>query len=105
MLRKLHTGHMGITKTLSRAQQSMWYPGITVDIKNMIKQCNHCQIHSTVQKAEPLIPRPLPDRPWQRIDIDLLTHQQQVYMVVSDEYSRWLEIVKMNDDNNKCGNL
>ena len=95
MLIKLHTGHMGVTKTLLRAQQSMWYPRITVDIKNMIRQCNHCQVHKNVQKAEPLIPRSLPNRPWQRVDIDMLTHRRQVYMAVSDEYSRWLEIVKM----------
>ena len=95
MLTKLHTGHMGVTKTLLRAQQSMWYPRITVDIKHMIRQCNHCQVHKNVQKAEPLIPRSLPDRPWQRVDIDMLTHRRQMYMAVSDEYSRWLEIVKM----------
>ena len=61
MLIKLQTSHMGVTKTLLRAQQSMWYPRITVDIKNMIRQCNHCQVHKNVQKAEPLIPRSLPD--------------------------------------------
>ena len=58
----------------------------------MIKQYSHCQIHINVQKAEPLFPCSLPDRSWQRIDIDMLTHQHQTYMAVSDEYSRWLEM-------------
>ena len=40
--------------------------------------------------------RALPERPWQRINADLLTHKTQCYMAVSDEYSRWLEIMKMN---------
>ena len=96
VLMKLHAGHMGITKTISRAQQCIWYPGITVDIRKMISQCTHCQVHTNIQRAEPLITRTLPDRPWQRIDIDLMTHERNEYMVVSDEYSRWLEIVKMN---------
>ena len=87
MLLKLHTGHMGVTKTLLRAQQSMWYPRITVDIKNMIRQCNHYQVHKNVQKAELLIPHSLPDQPWQRVDINMLTHRHQMYMAVSDEYS------------------
>ena len=48
MLIKLRTGLMVVTKTLLIAQPSMWYPRITVDIKNMIRQCNPCQVHKNV---------------------------------------------------------
>jgi transposase InsO family protein len=96
MMMKLHKGHMGIVKTQARAQQTIWWPGITSMIQNTIEHCQHCQVHRNVQKAEPLKPCALPDRPWQRIDIDMLiTHKGQTYMAVSDVYSRWLEIVKM----------
>ena len=95
MLTRLHSGHMGVTKTHMRAQQTMWWPGITAALKRTVEACPHCQIHRNTQQSEPLMPRRLPDRPWQRIDVDLLTHKRMNYMVVSDEYSRWLEIVKL----------
>ena len=96
MLVRLHSGHMGVTKTQLRAKQTMWWPGINQQIEKTVGTCEHCQIHRDVQHAEPLMTRALPERPWQRISADLLTHKTQCYMAVSDEYSRWLEIVKMN---------
>ena len=96
MLIRLHSGHMGVTKTQLRAKQTMWWPGINQQIEKTVGTCEHCQIHHDVQHAEPLMTCALPERPWQRISADLLTHKTQCYMAVSDEYSRWLEIVKMN---------
>ena len=63
------------------------------------KQKEHVSIakfQHDVQHAELLMIRALPERPWQPINADLQTHKTQCYMAVSDEYSRWLKIVKMN---------
>ena len=38
---------------------------------------------------------PLPDRPWKRIGIDLCEHNKQSYLVISDYYSRFIEILHM----------
>ena len=95
IMNRMHRGHMGIVKTQARAQQTVWWPGITKAITSAIEHCQHCQVHRNVQRSEPLNPRELPDRPWQRIDIDMFAHRGQEYMAVSDTYSRWLEIVKM----------
>ena len=95
MLMKLHAGHLGITKTTMRAKQSMWWPGISPQIEAMITNCQHCQMHRNNQRSEPLMPRELPGRPWQQVDMDLLTHRGKEYLVVSDVYSRWLEIVEL----------
>ena len=60
MLSKLHAGHLGITKTLLRAKESMWWPGITAQLKQLIENCEHCQIHRNMQTSEPLLQRSLP---------------------------------------------
>jgi len=95
MLTRLHSSHMGISKTTMRAQQTMWWPGITAAIKKTVEECQHCQVHRNAQQSEPLIPREMPSRPWQTINIDLLTHKRLSYIAVSDEYSRWLEVIKI----------
>ncbi len=39
VLQKIHQGHQGINKCLSRARESVWRPGITPQIKQMVERC------------------------------------------------------------------
>ena len=64
MLVRLHSGHMGVTKTQLRAKQTMWWPGINQQIEKTVGTCEHCQIHRDVQHAEPLMTHALPERSW-----------------------------------------
>lgn len=41
------------------------------------------------------IPTPLPERPWKRIAMDLCEHKHHTYLVISDYYSRFLEILHL----------
>lgn len=50
------------------------------------------------QLKEPLISTPFPDRPWKRLAIDLCEYNKHTYLVVSDYFSRFLEILHMPND-------
>ena len=71
ILNRIHEGHLGITKCCAFARSTVWWPYITSDIEDMIKRCHTCAIHQPEHK-EPLLPLPLPDRPWARLGMDLL---------------------------------
>ena len=71
ILVKLHTGHLGITKCIERAKQSVWWPKIGKHIEE-VQKCLVCSQYRH-QSIEPLIPTSFPDYPWQKVATDLFT--------------------------------
>ena len=94
VLEKLHSGHQGTTKCRERAKHSVWWPGITKDIENIVSNCTMCCKHRQ-QHAEPLLPSTLPARPWQNIATDLFKWKKHNYLFTVDYYSRYIEIAKL----------
>jgi len=94
MLDRLHSGHLGITKTRKRALGTMWWPGISGEIERKIKSCPVC-IQNTTNHSEPLIPRKLPDYPWQNVSMDLFKYDNKWYIVIVDHYSRFFEVEEL----------
>ena len=63
VLDKIHEGHQGIVKCRERAKTSVWWPGLSREVQDMVENCNVCAKHRQ-QRAEPLMPAPFPERPW-----------------------------------------
>ena len=97
MLRRLHTGHMGIDKCLKRAESCVWWPGLRGSIERHIQGCNFCLENSPSQRHEPLRPVEVPSGPWRKIALDFgLDHSKRKFVVIVDYYSKWMEIEHMN---------
>ena len=93
-LEKIHEGRQGINKCRARANRSVWWPGISAQIKSLVENCETCSEHRN-PPSEPLIPTPLPQRPWQKIASDLFTLKNTNYLLVVDYYSRYVEVVTL----------
>ena len=72
-----------------RAQQSMYWLGINKDIENHVMSCDPCKVNGRSQQKEPIIPFEVPNRPWQRVGIDLFHHHKGWYIIVADYYSKY----------------
>lgn len=96
ILDKLHEPHFGITKTLQRARMSVFWPNITNEIENLVSNCATCQINAPNKRNEPLIPHEIPNKPFVKIGCDILEHEGRDYLAVSDYYSKWIELMKLN---------
>ena len=88
-LRDLHTGHLGEDKTLALARETVYWTGITEDIRMKIKNCEHCQQLRPSQQKEPLQPHDVPAGPWQKLGIDFFELKGQNYLLIADYYSRF----------------
>ena len=45
MLKQVHTGHLGVTKTLERAKDNIFWPGMTKEIQDYVLHCEVCLTH------------------------------------------------------------
>uniref|UniRef100_A0A9J7ZHH2 Gypsy retrotransposon integrase-like protein 1 n=1 Tax=Cyprinus carpio carpio TaxID=630221 RepID=A0A9J7ZHH2_CYPCA len=94
VLERVHQGHQGITKCLARAQMSVWWPGITRQIKEKVSQCETC-VKNSYSHPEPLLTTLLPSRPWQRVAADLFHWNKGNYILLIDYYSRYIEVASL----------
>ena len=93
----IHTGHLGLTKCRSRARTSVWWPGLSTQISELITRCHTCAKEQPTPR-EPLLPSSFPGRPWERVATELYDFQGRKYIIVVDYYSRWFDIKELSDE-------
>ena len=94
ILYKIHTRHQGIHKWRERAWQSVWWPGISRQLEDLIRSCPHC-CKERLQSVEPLIPTEFPSLPWEKVATDLFVWKGNNYLLVVDYLSRYIEIARL----------
>ena len=62
---RIHTGHLGVTKILERAKDSIFWPGLTKTITDYVLSCEICLRHRDSNTKEPLILHDVPQGPFQ----------------------------------------
>ena len=98
MLQRIHSeGHLCLNKCRKRVQGSVWWPNLVPDLKWWIDNCSFCLRNSRQQRAEPLRPTVLPERPWLKIGPDLCSYEGKEYLIVVDYYSRSIEIIYLKE--------
>ena len=60
----------------------------------MVENCKVCAKHRQ-QRAEPLMPTPFPERPWQMIGTYLFELDNLNYLIVVDYFSCYIEMAAM----------
>ena len=91
ILDRLHEGHQGITKCRARAKASVWWPGLSKQVEDLVHGCRRCAEHKN-EFTEPLIPSVTPERPWQIVGTDLFHLKGNTYILVVDYFSRYVEV-------------
>ncbi len=95
VLHQIHDGYQGIVKCRARARQAVWWPGLSVNISQLVENCSTCSQHRA-EHREPLLTTPVPERPWQRVGTDLFFWEKTTYLLVVDYFSHYIEVAHLN---------
>ena len=93
---KIHESHQGITKCRERAKTSVWWPGLSKQLEEVVYSCQTCSKLSN-NTAEAAITSELPDRPWQKLAADMFELKGEPFLLVVDYYSRYVEVAKLTN--------
>jgi transposase InsO family protein len=97
ILEALHAGHLGEEKTLLRARESVYWTGITEDVKLKVKTCDVCQKYRPSQQKEPLLPHEVPSSPWIKLGMDYFDLKGSTYLLIADYFSRFPIVRRMKN--------
>lgn len=95
ILERLHDAHSGINACIRRCRETVYWPGITQDIKQLVEKCQVCARHQQQAQKEPLMPYPPPTRVWERVGVDIFTFDDHDYLVCVDFLSGFFEIDRL----------
>ncbi|UYV69315.1 K02A2.6-like, partial [Cordylochernes scorpioides] len=96
VLNSLHEGHLGIEKCRGRARSSVWWPRISQEIGELVRNCPNC-IEKRSNPQQPLIVSDFPSRPWEKVGIDHFYLKGKYNLLIADYYSRYPELALLED--------
>ena len=92
-LYRCHEGHQGIVKCKERARQLFWWPTVNNDICVHVSSCESCIKNARVTH-QPWTSS-LPEGPWVEIGTDVFEFNGELYLILVDYYSKWIETVRL----------
>lgn len=99
MMAVAHASHIGIEGCIRRARETMFWPRMSVELKEYISKCDVCMAHRTAQVKEPIVQHEFAARPWSKVGADLCELQGRTLLVVCDYYSNFIEVENVTQAN------
>lgn len=101
-------GHLGRDKTLDRIRQNFYWPGMTLDIKNYVDECETCvKVKYNQNPLKVKLSTRVLYSPWTQLSIDTVVTQTRTkkgnscVLVVLDHYTKYLELFPVRARNGK----
>ena len=97
ILSKIHYSHLGINKSKSLLRESFFWPNMSKQLENLIKNCMTCKKFERNKYSEPMIPHNIPNGPWKKVGCDIFYLCGKTYLLVVDYFSKFIEIAELLD--------
>ena len=83
VLEQIHEGHLGIEKCMLKVRDSVFWPGISNDIRETVEKCGICQASSKAAKPIGDV-SDVPPHTWHTLGTDLFYWNKIDYLVIRD---------------------
>ena len=97
MLKRLHVSHQGTEATLRRARQTMFWPGIAVDVKRNIGNCHAYKSQIVKRRRRRYTATAYQTNQGIKWAVDIFTHKSSNYLVITDYFSDYFDFEKLTD--------
>lgn len=92
MLKRLHSSHLGYESICRRARGTLFWIGMSADIKEMVKTCEQCEKRKPQNQREPVKQHKDGKGPWDKVGTDLFVIENRNYLLVIDYYTNFIEV-------------
>jgi len=96
LLQKLHRVHQGINKSIQRARDKWFWPGMTEQIRRLILTCPSCLEHQPRQKQAAVIPV-ITTNAIQILSCDFFQHAGRCYGCIIDYHTGYPWVKQMKN--------
>lgn len=104
VLDTLHSAHQGTTSMRLRAERSLYWPNMALDIAKKRDSCPSCCSSAPSQSPEPPITPIVPQYPFQHIASDYYHHAGHNFGLIVDRFSNWIQVYQGKGGSNMLVN-
>ena len=97
MLRLIYQSHLGTVKSKQRAREALYWPGMSAQIEEVVRNCSLCADFQNKLPRQPLKPTETPHLPFEKVASDLFEFEGKQYILLVDYYSKFLEVDRLRD--------
>lgn len=101
ILKTIHIGHMGVSKCIERAKNTVYWPSYIQQLTDLVESCSQCQEHAKANATPVLQPFDIPEYPMQHVSMDIFYLNGYEYLVTVDRYSKWPTCNLLNSSTTK----
>ncbi|XP_053698690.1 uncharacterized protein K02A2.6-like [Sabethes cyaneus] len=96
-----HVSHNGTESTLKLARANLFWPGMSSQIKDVVKECSICAKYAPSQPNPPMMSHNIPVYPFQMVSMDVFQAEhrgiKRKFLVTVDHYSDFFELDILKD--------
>ena len=85
---------VGLAKTCVPSKNLFCYRENKLQYRQLCLPVHH--MHKASPPAQPMLPRDVPDGPWQEITADYLTHKGREYLLICNQFSKYPFLYKVS---------
>ena len=104
MIQLLHTGHLRLEKCLNRAKQSMFWPSLYEELKDLVTNCTTCLKFSAQKPTynRQHVGHEIPVHPWLKLASNIFYFEGVSYLLIVDYTSHFPIIRKLSSMTRKA---